>query len=89
MGRNTEVMYDVIYIDAHGAETPVAQQLDDRKDAANAAIERPRDRLLGALRPCVVDLDDGHVDARARAHLGDARAHQAAPDHTDPHGAAR
>ena len=27
-------MYDVVYIDAQGAETPVAQQLDDRKDAA-------------------------------------------------------
>ena len=27
-------MYDVVYIDAHGQETPVAQQLDDRQDAA-------------------------------------------------------
>ena len=30
-------MYDVVYIDAHGDETPVAQQLDDRKDAAEVA----------------------------------------------------
>ena len=30
-------MYDVVYIDAHGRETPVAQQLDDRQDAADVA----------------------------------------------------
>jgi hypothetical protein len=30
-------MYDVIYIDAHGSETPVAQHFDDRKDAAQVA----------------------------------------------------
>ena len=30
-------MYDVIYIDAHGCETPVAQHLVDRMDAAQLA----------------------------------------------------
>jgi hypothetical protein len=30
-------MYDVVYIDAHGVQTPVAQHLDDRKDAAEVA----------------------------------------------------
>ena len=43
-------MYDVIYIDAHGDETPVAQQLDDREDATEvarqAAIERGAGRMV-------------------------------------------
>jgi hypothetical protein len=43
-------MYDVIYIDAYGGETPVAQHLDDRKDAANvarlAAAERGAGRMV-------------------------------------------
>jgi hypothetical protein len=43
-------MYDVIYIDAEGSETPVAQHLDDRKDAAQlartAAAERGAGRMV-------------------------------------------
>lgn len=43
-------MYDVIYIDSEGAETPVAQHLDDRKDAAQlartAAAERGAGRMV-------------------------------------------
>ena len=54
-------MYDVIYIDAQGDETPVAQQLDDRKDAADvarqAAAERGAGRMVlpgsSQLRNCV------------------------------------
>jgi hypothetical protein len=54
-------MYDVVYIDAHGDETPVAQQLDDRKDAADvarqAAAERGAGRMVlpgsSKLRNCV------------------------------------
>ena len=50
-GEHTEMsMYDVVYIDAHGDETPLAQQLDDRKDAADvarqAAIERGAGRMM-------------------------------------------
>jgi hypothetical protein len=43
-------MYDVIYIDPEGSETPVAQHLDDRKDAAQlartAAAERGAGRMV-------------------------------------------
>ena len=43
-------MYDVIYIDAQGSETPVAQHLDDRRDAAQlartAAAERGAGRMV-------------------------------------------
>ena len=43
-------MYDVIYIDAQGSETPVAQHVDDRKDAAQvarlAAAERGAGRMV-------------------------------------------
>jgi hypothetical protein len=43
-------MYDVIYIDPQGSETPVAQHLDDRKDAAQlartAAAERGAGRMV-------------------------------------------
>ena len=42
-------MYDVVYIDAHGAETPVAQQLDDRKDAAEVARQAAAERGAGRL----------------------------------------
>jgi hypothetical protein len=53
-------MYDVIYIDGRGSETPVAQQLD-RKDAArlarSAAAERGVGRMVAPgssnLRNCV------------------------------------
>ena len=47
---DTEVMYDVIYIDAHGSETPVAQHVDDRKEATavarRAAAERGAGRMV-------------------------------------------
>jgi hypothetical protein len=54
-------MYDVIFIDSHGDETPVAQHLDDRKDAAEvakrAAAERGVGRMMlpgsAKLRDCV------------------------------------
>jgi hypothetical protein len=54
-------MYDVVYIDAHGDETPVARALDDRKDAAEvarqAAAERGAGRMVlpgsNRLRNCV------------------------------------
>ena len=67
-------MYDVVYIDAHGDETPVAQQLEDRKDAAEvackAAAERGAGRMMlpgsSRLPNCVC------VDSRAsdRSRLG-------------------
>jgi hypothetical protein len=42
-------MYDVVYIDAHGAETPVAQHLDDRKDAADVARQAAAERGAGRM----------------------------------------
>jgi hypothetical protein len=45
----TEPMYDVIYIDAHGSETPVAQHLDDRMDAADVARRAAADRGVGRM----------------------------------------
>src|SRR3954452_21219182 len=42
-------MYDVVYIDAHGDETPVAQQLGDRKDATEVARRPPPARGAGRL----------------------------------------
>ena len=43
-------MYDVIYIDRQGSETPLAQHLDDRTDAAQvarrAAVERGAGRMF-------------------------------------------
>ena len=42
-------MYDVIYIDAHGSETPVAQHLDDRRDAADVARQAAADRGVGRM----------------------------------------
>ena len=42
-------MYDVIYIDAHGDETPLAQQLDDRSDAARLAREAANARGVGRM----------------------------------------
>jgi hypothetical protein len=69
MWRNTEVqMYDVIYIDAHGSETPVAQHMDDRVEATNvaraAAAERGAGRMVlpGSTKlpncVCVVPVDE-------------------------------
>jgi hypothetical protein len=61
-------MYDVIFIDAQGLETPVAQQFDDRKDAAQvaraAAAERGAGRMVlpGSAKPpncvCVIPVAD-------------------------------
>src|SRR3954471_11075279 len=42
-------MYDVVYIDAHGNETPVARQLDDRKDAAEVARQAAAERGAGRM----------------------------------------
>ncbi len=42
-------MYDVIFIDAHGSETPVAQHLDDRRDAADVARRAAADRGVGRM----------------------------------------
>ena len=42
-------MYDVIYIDAHGSETPVAQHFDDRKDAAQVARTEAAERGAGRM----------------------------------------
>ena len=42
-------MYDVVYIDAHGDETPVARQLDDRKDAAEVARQAAAERGAGRM----------------------------------------
>jgi hypothetical protein len=59
--RLSTSMYDVVYINAQGEETPVAQQLDDRKDATDvarqAAAERGAGRMVlpgsSRLRNCV------------------------------------
>ena len=45
----TDPMYDVIYIDAHGSETPVAQHLDSRMDAADVARRAAADRGVGRM----------------------------------------
>ena len=42
-------MYDVVYIDAQGSETPVAQHLDDRKDAAEVARQAAAERGAGRM----------------------------------------
>ena len=42
-------MYDVVYIDAHGQETAVARQLDDRKDAAEVARQAAAERGAGRM----------------------------------------
>jgi hypothetical protein len=42
-------MYDVIYIDAQGSETPVAQHFDDRKDAAQVARTAAAERGAGRM----------------------------------------
>ena len=54
-------MYDVIYIDAHGSESPVAQAVEERSDAAElarrVAAERGAGRMVlpgsGKLPNCV------------------------------------
>jgi hypothetical protein len=57
--------------------------------AAHAAVQGFLDRGLRFLDPALVDLDHRDVHARAGAHLGDPRTHQAATDHSDTHGRAR
>jgi len=42
-------MYDVIYIDAQGDETPVAQHFDDRKDATDVARQVAAERGVGRM----------------------------------------
>jgi hypothetical protein len=42
-------MYDVVYIDAHGDETPVARCLDDRKDATDLARKTAAERGVGRM----------------------------------------
>ena len=42
-------MYDVIYIDGQGSETPLAQHLDDRKDAADVARQAAAERGVGRM----------------------------------------
>jgi hypothetical protein len=62
-----DAMYDVIYIDAHGTESPVARHLADRTAAVavarQAAAERGAGRMVlaGSTHPtncvCVVHAD--------------------------------
>jgi hypothetical protein len=47
--KTLEEMYDVVYIDAHGGETPVAQHLDDRGDAADVARKAAAERGVGRM----------------------------------------
>ena len=42
-------MYDVIYIDSHGDETPVAEHVIDRKDAAEVAKQAAAERGVGRM----------------------------------------
>jgi hypothetical protein len=45
-------MYDVIYIDAQGTETPLAQRVDDRGEACTLAREAAAERGAGrAMQP--------------------------------------
>ena len=46
---HTPVMYDVIYIDASGSETPVAQHVDDRKEATDVARQAAAERGAGRM----------------------------------------
>ena len=42
-------MYDVIFIDAHGDETPVVQHVDDRKEATDVARQVAAERGAGRM----------------------------------------
>jgi len=44
-----EAMYDVIYIDSHGDETPLAQHMTDRKDATEVAKHEAAERGVGRM----------------------------------------
>ena len=69
-------MYDVVYIDAQGEETPVARQLDDRKDAAEvarqAAAERGAGRMVlpGSQRSAQLRLRHPRAARRSRVAAG-------------------
>jgi hypothetical protein len=43
------LMYDVIYIDAQGAETSLAEHLTDRQDAAQLACKAAAERKAGRM----------------------------------------
>jgi hypothetical protein len=66
-------MYNVIYIDAQGAETPIAQDVGDRGEACalarTAAAERHAGRAVSPgstnLRDCVCVVPTPHVPAAA------------------------
>jgi hypothetical protein len=45
----TETMYDVIYIDSDGGETPVAEHMSDRGDAARVAKDAAAERGAGRM----------------------------------------
>jgi hypothetical protein len=49
LSDDTEVMYDVIYIDAHGSETSVAQHVDNRKEATDVARQAAAERGAGRM----------------------------------------
>jgi hypothetical protein len=49
MIEDEAAMYDVIYIDSHGDETPVAQHMSDRQDAAQVAKEAAAERGVGRM----------------------------------------
>ena len=52
-------MYDVIYIDAHGTETPLARDLDDRDGACEFARREAAERGAGrAMLPGSTNLRD-------------------------------
>ena len=52
-------MYDVIYIDAHGAETPLARDLGDRDGACELARREAAERGAGrAMLPGSTNLRD-------------------------------
>ena len=52
-------MYDIIYIDAQGSETPLAQHVDDRGDACTLAREAAAERGSGrAMLPGSTNLRD-------------------------------
>ena len=42
-------MYDVIYIDAQGSETSLAQAVEDRKDATDVARQAAAERGAGRM----------------------------------------
>ena len=44
-----EAMYDVIYIDSDGGETPVAEHMSDRGDAARVAKDAAAERGAGRM----------------------------------------